>query len=410
MAKNKTKKPKPSKYANKERLFGKKKKKVEIKKSMIKKLDEPSKETTLKKPIKIHKAATNLAKTSEENTTITFDFRTSRRFINIVRDVSVIRGLDQSHTMSFLKSRLIKVLMSELEKMMGEEMSNKFREQWLDYLKRRVVYRAAKNGAQFSVSKHHYREQETDFMFFECLEEVATLNKWDLNGLKTVMQEPVQVFFTTNDGDKSHEFESAFIVIYARSGPKHKVLVCLTEDGVWSFPGGKKSSKCETIEECIAREIREETYNFSFDGIEKSIKFGPVCRVENSHVFAHKVEWKNVDEVESELNIHYALMKSDNKLLEFNAELLAEKVCNRSDEEFVDVLMDIFMQHEYGEEILSYKFVDTEEIANLPGGRATFLRKILSKAVPSSATSSNLVTNYGNNFKYGPTVAFSKFK
>jgi 8-oxo-dGTP diphosphatase len=51
--------------------------------------------------------------------------------------------------------------------------------------------------------------------------------------------------------------KAAKLVVAAKDG-RRVLLVRRRRDGLWTFPGGKRSGGCESLKECLGREVHEE--------------------------------------------------------------------------------------------------------------------------------------------------------
>ncbi|EFC50359.1 predicted protein [Naegleria gruberi] len=262
-------------------------------------------------------------------------------------------------------------------------MSNDFDEELFDkffsFLNRRLIYRSMNSVSQFYITKSDKSTDDvdpTDFLFFECLEEIIITKKWSRYGLEGVMNEPIQCILINNKGDRSCEFESAFIIIYAREQPRgeFKFLICKVENDVWSFPGGKKMFPSESFENCITREVREELYGFSISSIESSIGLGPLFSFGGSSVFVHEVEWGKTGEIVNNLIKNYQSLKKENQLFDFDTEKTSKFI--KEDEEYLDNLLEISKKFKFVEEIVDYQFISADEIEKMQGGRSFFLKQL----------------------------------
>src|SRR5262245_1557887 len=51
--------------------------------------------------------------------------------------------------------------------------------------------------------------------------------------------------------------KAAKLVVVAKDG-RHLLLVRRRRDGLWTFPGGKRNGRSESLKECLSRELEEE--------------------------------------------------------------------------------------------------------------------------------------------------------
>lgn len=322
--------------------------------------------------------------TTSNSEEIIFDFRNSKRVIAMIQKLCNEKKLTKENNdfRSILKQKLISTILTQTREFLGDNADEKFIRNFEQYMSRRLIYRNTSHANQFFVKKTTEQKKKTkDETFFEFLEQLIIHFEWDSNGLSGVLLEPVQCLFVTKEGEKSYDFESAFMVIFAKklnenkSSFTYKFLMCCIEDGTLSFPGGKKLFKSESLADCIRRELNEELYGYSVNA-GSSIRRGPLCWMANNAIFAHEIEWKQVLITQQNIENNYNKLKKDGHIMEYNIHRVFDSSVLESPTLDLDKVLEQIKRFKYGEEIISYKFMYDNKVEQLDGNRSYFLKQV----------------------------------
>ncbi|KAG2374257.1 hypothetical protein C9374_010827 [Naegleria lovaniensis] len=322
--------------------------------------------------------------TSSNNEEIIFDFRNSKRVIAMIQKLCIEKKLTKENNdfRSILKEKLISTILSQTREFLEDNTDEKFIRNFEQYMTRRMIYRTTNHAIQFFVKKTEVQKKKTkDETFFEFLEQLVLHFEWDSNGLHGVLLEPVQCLFFTNEGQKSYDFESAFMVIYTKkpnekkSGFNFRFLMCRIEDGTLSFPGGKKLYKSESFDDCISRELNEELYGVNVHAA-SSIKRGPLCWMANNAIYAHEIQWKEAMKIQQKIESNYNKLKKDGAIMEYSINRVFDSSILESPTLDLDKVLEQIKKFKYAEEIVAFKWMNDDAVSQMDGNRSYFLKQV----------------------------------